>query len=437
VLIESRYGINSSEHERDYLIQSLRTHSHVGGKLTVVRQFAWYDRDNCILYIYNNDHQIYRLDGKSIDLVSNGTDGVLFLGNPAHEKFTYRENVTGVFAELIIHPINFTAGDRVNLDSEEQTAIFQIWVFTLFFESLQPTKPIQFFFGEKGSGKTTSQQILGQWLFGSSFDVITIQADKEDSFVTAISNNYFVAFDNLDSPVKWMQDRLAQVATGQKIQMRQLYTTNTEVVYFPKCFVSLAAREPKFKRDDVVDRLLLFRVNRIEDGDFIRLGILRDQVLSRRDDLWSEMLDQLNLIVAGFRQVPDRSVGVFRMADFADLGWKIAKIIGGDEGAEIFIELLGKMKQDQSDFLIEGNLVVELIDLWLGDHDNFGREVKTPMLYSELQEVAESNKITLGFKSVSGFGMHLRQILDDLRRHYGIEERKIKRVWHYTFQAHR
>ena len=95
------------------------------------------------------------------------------------------------------------------------------------------------------------------------------------------------------------------------------------------------------------------------------------------------------------------------------------------------------MKQDQSDFLIEGNLVVELIDLWLGDHDNFGREVKTPMLYSELQEVAESNKITLGFKSVSGFGMHLRQILDDLRRHYGIEERKIKRVWNYTFRVHR
>ena len=106
------------------------------------------------------------------------------------------------------------------------------------------------------------------------------------------------------------------------------------------------------------------------------------------------------------------------MADFADLGWKIAKIIGGDEGAEIFIELLGKMKQDQSDFLIEGNPVVELIDLWLGDHDNFGREVKTSELYSDLKEVAESNKITLGFKSVSGFGMHLRQILDDLQPEY-------------------
>ena len=73
------------------------------------------------------------------------------------------------------------------------------------------------------------------------------------------------------------------------------------------------------------------------------------------------------------------------------------------EKFSLFLKILGKMKQDQSDFLIEGNPVVELIDLWLDDHDNFGREVKTSVLYSELKEVAESNKITLGFRSVSGF----------------------------------
>jgi len=191
VHINHSYGINQSEAEYEFLTSDLKTEAAVKGQETEVQRFAFYDKGGHALYIFNNANQIYRLNGESVELVDNGTDGNLFVGNPLHEPFTYECGVSDKIHALVVDPIPFVDGNDVNLSSDEQKRIFSAWLCTLFFESLQPTKPLQFFLGAKGAGKTTKQRIIGQWLFGKKFDVMPINMDKEDSFVSAVTNNSF------------------------------------------------------------------------------------------------------------------------------------------------------------------------------------------------------------------------------------------------------
>ena len=427
VLVNERYGINPSEIEFAFLVEELKKETFARGTETEVYKCAFYDSNHYILYVYNNDDQIYRLDGKEVKLVANGTDGVLFLKDYDWEPFEYKNiGDEGFLLPLVVNPINFVDGEHVNLSKHEQRNILTIWLYTLFFESIQPTKPIQTIIGPKGSGKTTVQRVVGKMLFGKRFDVTPI--DKDDDFDATISNNYIASFDNVDGKIDWLNDRLAHTATGKMIQKRELYTTNKNVRFFPKCFLSLNAREPKFKRDDVVDRLLLFRVERLPS--FRSEQSIINEILAHRDELWSELLNELNEIVAALAQDDEPFASQHRMADWAELGWRIAKINGlGNE----FIALLEKMDKEQSIFLLEDNTVFLCLDAWLTQPNNQGREVTSSMLYSELQIIAEQDKISFGFKNTTSFGIHLRNILSNLAEFFDVRAAKKRNRWTYTF----
>jgi hypothetical protein len=310
--IEDKYSINPSEQEYDYLIKAMITEALIRGELTTVHQFAFYDADANRLYVYNNDNGIYRLDGQDIQLVSNGTESVLFLGDPLCEPFEYVDiGDQKFFMPLMVDPINFGDGDGVNLNKLEQQWLFTIDIHTKFFESLLPTKPIVTFIGPKGSGKTMAQRLLLKVLFGSKFDVTSIT--KEDDFDAAVTANYIVAFDNVDGRIDWLNDKLAHTATGKMIQKRKLYTTNQNIRFFPKCFLMLNARTPQFKREDVTDRLLLFRTEPIlalrSEAEIIT------EVMKCRVEIWSELLNNLNTIVSAFASEPTNFTTAFRIAE--------------------------------------------------------------------------------------------------------------------------
>jgi DNA primase len=436
VQINNRYSINQSEAEYEFLIHELITEAWLFGSVTNVSKFAFYHHEKHLLYVFNNADQIYRLDGKEIKLVGNGTDGVLFLKDQEWEPFEYKDigkdhRVRGQGGDFllpqVVNLINFVDGAHVNLNKDEQRIMFMLWLKSLFFESLQPTKPIQTFLGPKGSGKTTVQRLLGKMLFGSSFDVTPIA--KDDDFDAAITHNYIVCFDNVDGRIDWLNDRLAHTATGKMIQKRELYTTNKNVRFFPKCFLSLNAREPKFKRDDVVDRLLLFRVERLPS--FRSEQSIIENILSHRDELWSELLNDLNGIVAALAQDNEPFTSQHRMADWATLAWRIAKSTGqGDR----FIQLLEKMDKEQSLFLLEEDPIFLCLDAWLLKTENQGREVTASELYNDCQIIAEKEKISFAFKNVQSFGMHLRNIISNLSEFFDVNSSKRKNRWVYSFQ---
>ena len=425
-LVNDCYGLNRSETEYDYLIADLETEAGGRGKESEIYRFAHYDRDNHVLYIDRNDFQMYKLDGKSIELLPNAAEGVLFITDLQNEPFELKNiGEEEYLRPLIIEPTNFVSGEHVNLDPDEQKYLFQTWLYMLFFEELQPTKPIQVFIGPQGSGKTTRQRIVGQFLLGHHFNVQGVGG--EDDFIATITHNYFAVFDNVDTYKDWLNDRLAQAATGQRIEKRELYTTNRLVRYYPRCFLSLNSREPKFKRPDVVDRLLLFRVQRLEQ--FQSEARLLGEIQKYRNELWSEMLIDLNQIVAALKEDNESFSSQHRMADWAELGWRIAKT---QDAGDYFVELLEKMDKERSEFVLEENPIFLCLDIWLANPKNHGREVTASTLYNEFQIVAEQEKMSFTFKNAKSFGIHLRNILGNLKEFFGVEAKKTDR-WYYAF----
>lgn len=429
VEINERYGLNQSEVEYKFLIQDLFTEAMKRGNLTEVRQFAYSEQSPPSLYVSNNNGQMYKLDGKTIQLVDNGQDGILFLKNLLWEPFEYVNIGTQHFlSPLVVSPINFVDGAHVNLNKREQEFLFTLWLYSLFFESIQPTKPILTLLGPKGSGKTTVMRILLKMLFGKHYDVTPLA--KSDDFDAAVTANYLICFDNVDGSIDWLNDCLAHTATGKMIQKRELYTTNKNICFFPKCFLSLNAREPKFKRDDVVDRLLLFRVERIEA--FRSEKSLLTHILSLRNELWTELLNDLNAIVAALAQDKDPFESKHRMADWADLAWRIAKSRGQ---GDFFLELLEKMDKEQSAFLLEEDPVYLCLTSWLAHPKNQGRLVTAGELFKEFQVIAEEEKIPFYFKNVRNLGKHLQQVLSNLAEFFTVQAEKNKKdkKWYYIF----
>ncbi|MFQ6042974.1 MAG: hypothetical protein ACE5PV_19145 [Candidatus Poribacteria bacterium] len=416
--IKERYDLNPTESEYKFLIAELRAEATLRGKKASVFQFAHYDAARNILYIYNNAHQVYRLDGERIELVNNGTDGVFFLHKPQCEPFYYlgTHNQNNL-DELMINPVNFSKGDNVILNRDEQRILFRLWLYSLFFESLLPTKPIQVLIGPKGSGKTMAQKVIGKLLFGEQFQV-TEMPSREDAFVTKITHKYFVAFDNVDGRTTWLNDQLARVATGEEITRRRLYTTNDEATYVPRCFLSLSTREPDFRRDDVVDRLLIFQLDRLKEwhNEFEML----QTVLKHRDVLWTELLNNLSNIVAGLSELPESLTSQYRMADFALLAQRIATAIGLND---VVKKLFLKMNQAQSEFLFDEEPIWYCLQQWL-EMGNSGRSISSGELFTELKQIASINEMAFPYKSARSFGMRLKNILTNLREFVDVDVRK-------------
>jgi hypothetical protein len=420
------YGINGSEIEYQYLLSAFIGEC-LSGTLTEVHQFAFYHKDNGRLYVYNNNGGIFHLDGKKIELVDNGTDSVLFLKNQYWLPFEYRDIGELEFLKpLVIDPINFVNGEFVTLNKSEQSVLFLYWIYSLLFESIQPTKPIMALVGPKGSGKTAVFKIVGKMLFGENYNVTPIT--KEDDFDAAISGNAFVFYDNVDSDIEWLNDRLAHTATGKMIQKRELYTTNENVCFFPKCFLALNAREPKFKRDDVTDRLLIFRVERLES--FRSEQVILDNILKHRNELMSELLNDLNDIVGALAKDKEPFMTQHRMADWADLGWRIAKL-GGQEND--FLKLLEKMDKEQNEFLLEEHPIFLCLDEWMLLSGNHGREVDASTLYYDCQLLAKGKNINFPYENTVGFAINLRNILSNLKEFWNIKDEKKRKRWVYTF----
>ena len=179
-----------------------------------------------------------------------------------------------------------------------------------------------------------------------------------------------------------------------------------------------------------MDRLLLFRVARLHD--FRTESQILDEIQENRDALCSEMINQLNAIVRALKNDKEPFKGKFRMADWAELGWRITRMIGQ---GDYFLGLLDKMDKAQTDFLIEDNSIYECLEVWLSQQDNIGHEVRASELFEEFKAIAESEGIGFGFKSSRSLGKQLRQMLSNLGMNFNITERQVNPACHYTFES--
>ena len=224
----------------------------------------------------------------------------------------------------MVEPVNF-ANEGGSLSVSDQRALFLLWMVSMAFESMMPTKVLAMAIGPGESGKSSLFRYCGRVLIGSGFEVDGIsQQDKaEDDFWVNLSHSFFVTYDNVDQYVKWLPDALAQVATGIRRSKRVLHTTNEMQRFKINCMVAATARTPSgsLRREDVAGKSLVFNLSRLESK---RAEFEMDAEVARlRDDLLSDYAG----IVQKTLWVPLADVEVadpgMRMADFARVATRI------------------------------------------------------------------------------------------------------------------
>ena len=220
-----------------------------------------------------------------------------------------------------------------------------VWMLSLAFETLQPTKPLALAVGPSGSGKSSFFRRVGRLLFGEDFELKAVKRDKEQDFWTAVTNRPFVCFDNVDPYVPWIEDALATIATGIEHSTREYYTTNKEASFVPKCFVCLTARTPRFRREDVASRLLIFRMGRLQEKRAEKE--ILDEVSGRRNELMSDYVKMLNRVVA--TPMPESGIDPsIRLADFAGIATWIGEALGHGISPAV-TAALGKLQMPTSE----------------------------------------------------------------------------------------
>ena len=300
-----------------------------------------------------------------------------------------------------------------------------------FFSELCRTKPFAVFMGESRSGKTTTMRLLLKLLYGRQGEVHS-PPEKRDDFVARAANNHILVLDIIAQFKGWLKDDLARVCSGSVMKGRRLYTTMEEYGIVPRCWVGFTAITPDtLRRSDLVERTLFFPVHMIENRS--RETILRDYAETHRDAWWAEVLQLLNRMVTGVKQgIPDN----FRLTipDWEGLG-NMLSVIEGKE--TLWKQFITNTKNNQCGFLLEDDLIVSGIMLWLENEDNQGREVATRVLYSEVTDLLFPGKPAPRDwpRSVMSFSKRLSSIRQALKAVFSIEWWHERKVLQYKFSS--
>ena len=439
VLLRERYAVNGTDRLYSYLLRELTVEAVVRGQSAIVRQFAYYDEVHNVAYLNMNDGSVLKLDGQDIQVRDNGSDGVLFAPVPFAEPWQYVPEPGLTIAETLIEPMNFIEEESTPFTPDEQRMLMLIWTLSIAFESLQPTKPLALAVGPAGSGKSSLFRRIGQLLFGSRYQVDALRKDKEDDYWVTVTNRPFATFDNVDGYFPWLNDALAQTSTGIQVPKRKLHTTNTMVAFSPRCMLSLTARTPSFRREDIASRLLVFHLDRLPEKrpEFELL----QEIQANRDALMSDYARMINKVLPANGAIEvDPNI---RLADFARVAARIGE---GLDAGELTTQILGKVRRSQFIYATEENPLFLLIDSWLpmapkdtsqlafeGTTNN-GRKVPGSQLFKELTELAESSGIRWPFRNAISMGMAINNMSEELGLHFEMDDGRDGRKRWYRFK---
>ena len=403
-----RLHLNPVENIHGYVLKELMNECHLHGQPTQVYQLFNYHFKTNTLYWANSNEEILKITTDNIEVAVNGADGLLFLNNPKYQPFTRTEfdPQHDYLDELLLRQANFNEDGLLN--TEEQRLILRYYFLALFFGSIQKTRPILCPVAGKGSGKTSLLRRMGQLLVGPDFDVSPLPEKLQD-FQTAVANNYFLAFDNVDEKCRWLNDSLAVCATGGAIRLRTLYTTSEETELRINVFLALNSRTPNFRRDDVSERLLLLYLKpwgaqkRMESE--LNLELLRN-----RDAFLSWLLVELQSVLKALAAAPVETFRTtFRMADFAGFAYRVAAYQGQGEKVTRIFE---KLTTVQAEFTLEND---PLFDCLMRLAEKYpGERFNAAQLHQRLCSLAEAEKLTYTVRNAVSLGKLLNQLKPSL-----------------------
>lgn len=315
VRLIAKYKINPTLPVYKFLLHEIYLHCFNTGEVANVYKFAHYDSNRNLVYIKCGKSQIYMVSEEAVTLCDNGTNGVLFSDLIDSEAFEYIINTdsTDYIGSYIINQCNYNNNE---ISAVTQKLLARAFFVSLLVPELLPTKPILTIIGQKGSAKTTLLKCFIKTLYGAKHNVCSMPSKTED-LDTLVACSHFLAIDNLDTHKDDLNDKLAVYSTGGYIKKRKLYTDAEMYTAFIDAFIGISTRALCFKRDDVLQRLILLSLNPI-NNNFIAESELMKPIVQYRNNLLSQVIDEIQVVLRNISSKKYENIrSGFRMADFA------------------------------------------------------------------------------------------------------------------------
>ncbi len=421
-LLTSLSGLSSTESTCRFVLDILQANTARAARVVDVQTVAAYDPKTGTLAVSDGGAGVWVHErGTPWTLSYNGDGGLLFMTEPDAQSFI--PDLAAGDEEIRWFLGRFMFAQHHCLSRDDQQTLFTVFLMHQFFPTLRQTRATPVNLGAQGSGKTTGLRLVGRLLIGPDFEVTGLQRDKEDAFVSAVTNRTVVGFDNADSRVPWLEDALATYATGRRYQLRKLYTTNEEVSYAARAIVLLSSRDPHFNRPDVAERLLPFHFAR--PSKYQNEASIFDELDHRRGAIMGALLRRLGAVADRIDSVTPPAIA-FRMADYAAFGWRLF----ADHPAH-WDALLGRLERAQAEFASDGDGLIEVLRVLYARDGQIG-PISVTDLYAEGTKVADGQRLAFP-KTSNAFGKRLtntRRVIEvELGATWHEEERHGGRRW--------
>jgi hypothetical protein len=420
-VLNRQFGINPAESFSKLVFLELRLRIIREAPVLQVQNRTFWQESPPKLFVNLGGPEVFVLDGKDIETTYNGECGYMFVTNQNKRYVIPNFQDEPVDAwDYLVNDLSFTTSTDAPAKPEEQRELLKAWLLAFFFQELLPTKPILAMLGEPGSGKTTAIRRILRIYEEPESDVLGVPTDKQDAFRASIASHRLLVLDNLEkSGSYWMIDMLNKLATGNTIELRELYKTNVRHLINPRCFVACTAVNMPFSDETLFSRLLVLEMQKFQDP--IAEHVLQKKIRDHGPAIWADMLRKLNCVISALLEHPTvKAPTKSRLVDFTVFCAKIrdCEVINGRE-----LELgLLSMVDSQLRQLKESSQAVTLLEEWLTSRADEASKWHTySEIYAVLQSMAQAKRMDFKWKNAVGLGRHLMTLQDRLHTDFGAE----------------
>lgn len=417
-VLDVQFGLNQTEPESKYTIAGLKAYISTLPDTATEAALSRYDPQSNTMLLHTGKRTVIKITPTEITAAENGCDNTVFPWISSVEPFTpnYRAGASIDWGDELFGDGTRGYGSGVdnitNMTPAQAIALFKTWFLFVLFRDAANTRPIIANIGQPGSGKTCIFKRVYTTLYGrrKSIGAVTTQED----FDHTVSSEPLLVLDNVDTWEKWLPDRLALSAGTTDHNKRKLYSDTDSVTMRRQAIIGVTAHNPKFGREDVADRFLLFTFSRFKR--FISEEMILADLNEKRNALWGAIIRDIQRVLQ--TPLPESGIPQFRIEDFARYGLWIARALGCEVDFKSAIEDVKSAQQTFS--LEEEGLLVGAITKFVERTKDQDKAYTSAQLWGMLEasaddphsfKVAYRNSVVLG-KKLSAMEASLKKIID-------------------------
>ena len=421
----SSYKINASTSFYKYIFEEVFVFAYANATETNIYKYSHYDANKKAVYVKNGSG-MYKITSNEISFCDNGTDGILFSDAISVSAFSYIDD-----AEEDDYICKYIASlgtyDETYMDAITQINLVKAYFIALLMPEFLQTKPIFVAVGVKGSSKTTLLKAFTKCLYGRKHSVQTMPS-KPDDLDVIMTQSHFAAIDNVDTYKESLNDKFAVYATGGYIKKRKLFTDNTMYEAYIDSFLGITTRMLAFRRDDILQRLLLVFLDSIKTGYKAESDLI-NPIMENRDLILTQAINAVQKVLSVITTGKyNNFVSNFRMSDFARF---LTILLDDHEQAEGYLAKLSKLQRSAS---MENDVLIPYLTRYIIDLpiENQGAFLPAHDIYRTLEGYSRTisentllrSDFTQAYNTIIGFSKRLNNIKDDIQEYISIETRR-------------